>query len=131
MMALMLSLGLIMHNIILPHPMVGKATWYGYPTRDACYDGVPRTCAPYRHGELVNYCAMKGFGFYDRPFWVTVTSVATDKTVRCLVRDACACVGGGIIDLSPAVFRQLRSLRAGIVRVRIERYIEPIGGRGR
>jgi len=138
MMALLLSLSMALNATLLPDPVVGKATWYGYPGPQKCYDGVPRTCTPYRtkaqggwHNEVVNYCALPGYRWRSAPFWVKVTNVATGASALCLVRDSCGCVGGGIIDLSPAVFRKLRNLKAGIVKVRIERYVRPVGGHGR
>lgn len=138
MIALLLSLSVALNATLLPEPAVGKATWYGYPGLQACYDEIPRTCTPYRtkaqggwNDEVVNYCALPKYRWHTAPFWVKVTNVKTGVSALCLVRDSCGCVGGGIIDLSPAVFRKLRSLKAGIVKVRIERWIEPIGGRGR
>ena len=138
MIALLLSLTVAVNATLLPEPKVGKATWYGYTGLQACYDGVPRTCTPYRtkaqggwHDEVVNYCALPGYRWRSKPFWVKVTNVKTGASALCLVRDSCGCVGGGIIDLSPAVFRKLRGLKAGIVTVRIERWIKPVGGQGR
>lgn len=115
---------------LIPTPQEGKATWYGARTKAVCYGGHPRTCSPYlskakggRGGELHRYCAIKGFRvFRDKPFWVKVTNTKTGKWTTCIVRDYCACVGGGIIDLSPMVFLELqKSLGLGVVSVRVER----------
>ncbi len=115
---------------LIPTPQEGKATWYGARTKAVCYGGHPRTCSPYlskanggRGGELHRYCAIKGFRvFRDKPFWVKVTNTKTGKWTTCIVRDYCACVGGGIIDLSPMVFLEIqKSLGLGVVSVRVER----------
>ena len=114
---------------LIPTPQEGKATWYGARTKAVCYGGRPFTCSPYlskadggRGGELHRYCAVKGFSFYDKPFRVKVTNTKTGKWTTCIVRDYCACVGGGIIDLSPMVFLEIqKSLGLGIVPVRVER----------
>lgn len=127
---------------LIPTPQEGKATWYGARTKAVCYGGHPRTCSPYlskakggRGGELHRYCAIKGFRvFRDKPFWVKVTNTKTGKWTTCIVRDYCACVGGGIIDLSPMVFLELqKSLGLGVVSVRVERLYSTVrkgwGGR--
>jgi len=138
MIAVLLAFSMALNATLLPEPAVGKATWYGYSGLQQCYDGMPRTCTPYRtkaqggwNDEVVYYCALPHFKWHSKPFWVKVTRVETGVSAFCLVRDECGCVGGGIIDLSPAVFRKLRSLKAGIVKVRIERWIEPQGGHRR
>lgn len=138
MLGLLLAAAVSSSSGLIPTPQEGKATWYGARTTAVCYGGRPFTCSPYlskadggRGGELHRYCAVKGFGFYDKPFWVKVTNTKTGKWTTCLVRDYCACVGGGIIDLSPMVFLEIqKSLGLGIVPVRVERiYPTRIGGR--
>lgn len=78
----------------------------------------------------MNYCAIANFRVYhDRPFKIRVTAIKTGRSVICVVRDKCwACqrdgVGGRVVDLSPALFRKLRRLSAGVIQVRIERIWE-------
>jgi hypothetical protein len=123
---------------LIPTPQEGYGTWYGARTRAVCYGGRPLTCSPYlskadggRGGELHRYCAVKGFGFYDKPFWVKITNTKTGKWTTCLVRDYCSCKGGGIIDMSPLVFLELqKNLGLGIVPVRVERIGHPHRGKG-
>jgi hypothetical protein len=125
--ALLLSLSLL----LIPSPQEGKATWYGY-TGDKithCYQGHRNSCSPYLkraqggwHDEVLNYCAIPNFKYRQKPFWVVVENLRNGKTALCLVRDFCACTGGGIIDLSPAVFLKLTpSLGTGVLRVRVQR----------
>jgi rare lipoprotein A (peptidoglycan hydrolase) len=50
---------------------------------------------------------------------VTVTDVSTTKAVRCTVDDREAHNPGRVIDLSPATFSLLASLRVGVIEVRL------------
>jgi len=123
----MLTALVLAAGVLIPSPAEGKATWYA-GTGD-CY-GRSHTCSPYRSkadggrgGELVRYCAIPKFrAYHDKPFHVILKNVKTGATSWCVVRDYCGCTSGGIIDLSPAVFLELRGrLSAGVVYVRVER----------
>jgi len=117
---------------LVPDPQIGKATWYGSTSSNKnyqfCYGGYRYTCTPYRtlaqggwEDEVVNYCAVPGFKYHQKPFWVRITEIKSGKTALCKVRDYCGCVGGGIIDLSPVIFLKFASLGVGVIRVKIER----------
>jgi rare lipoprotein A (peptidoglycan hydrolase) len=73
----------------------GLATWYGSPAG---------TCAS----------PTLAFGTV-----VTVTDVSTGEALRCTVDDREAHNPGRVIDLSPATFSQLVSLRVGVIEVRL------------
>jgi hypothetical protein len=74
---------------------VGVATWYGW---------YPNQCAsPFLpHGTLL-----------------TVTDLATHKTIQCLVTDTEAHNPGRVVDLSEYCFEELAALSQGIILVRI------------
>jgi rare lipoprotein A (peptidoglycan hydrolase) len=74
---------------------VGVATWYGW---------YPGQCAsPFLpHGTLL-----------------TVTDLATHKTIQCLVTDTEAHNPGRVVDLSEYCFEELASLSQGVILVRI------------
>ncbi len=74
---------------------VGLATWYG---------------------ARVGTCASPVLAFGTV---VTVTDLATGASVRCTVDDREAHNPGRVIDLAPATFAQLASLRAGVIEVRL------------
>lgn len=117
---------------LVPDPQAGKATWYGSTSKNKnyqyCYGGHKYTCTPYKtlkqggwENEVVNYCAIPGFKYHGKPFWLKITELSTGKVAYCKVRDYCGCVGGGIIDLSPVVFLKFAPLGVGVIKVRIER----------
>ena len=121
---------------LIPDPQVGRATWYGSTSKNEgyqfCYGGHKYTCTPYKtlaqggwEDEVVNYCAVPGFKYHQKPFWVRITELKSGKTAMCKVRDYCGCIGGGIIDLSPAVFLKFASLGTGVIKVRVERWNGP------
>lgn len=64
------------------------------------------------------YAAVPSWRFGDRPYRVRV--VAGDRSVVVTVRDFCGCPGARIIDLSPAAFRELAPLSAGLVAVMVD-----------
>ena len=117
---------------LVPDPQFGKATWYASTSKNKhyqfCYGGYKYTCTPYRNlaqggweNEVVNYCAVPGFRYHEKPFWLKITELGSGKTALCKVRDSCGCIGGGIIDLSPVIFLKFANLSAGVIRVKIER----------
>jgi hypothetical protein len=77
------------------HSRVGVATWYAW---------YPGQCAsPFLpHGTLL-----------------TVTDLATHKTIQCLVTDTEAHNPGRVVDLSASCFEQLGALSKGVILVRI------------
>jgi len=77
------------------HTRVGIATWYAW---------FPGQCAsPFLpHGTLL-----------------TVTDLATHRTIQCLVTDTEAHNPGRVVDLSQYCFEQLAALSQGVIQVRI------------
>jgi len=77
------------------HTRVGIATWYSW---------FPGQCAsPFLpHGTLL-----------------TVTDLATNKTIQCLVTDTEAHNPGRVVDLSASCFEALGALSQGVILVRI------------
>lgn len=133
MIALLLSLSLAAP---VGFPPAGVASWYGSIKSDSCFDGLPRTCSPYLSGERVMYAAVGSWRWGDKPYRLKVCRA--DDLSRCVVvtvRDHCArCKDDAqkpwtrksrAIDLSPAAFRRIESLSAGLVRV----VLFAIGGR--
>ena len=122
-----------------PHgvPMSGVATWYGArcPKGVSVY-GRTDTCTPYksveqggRGGELVLYAAVGTFTYYAKPYRVRVCVRGGTTCVIAVVRDYCHGAwkslrkpwnsASRVIDLSPALFRQLAPLSRGIVYVEV------------
>lgn len=99
----------------------GDATWYGFGGR--CYDGFKRTCSPYLNGVRHLYAAVGAWRWGDKPYVVRVCRAKTGKCIYATVRDFClACKNGhGVIDLGPAIFRQLAPLARGRITVTVER----------
>ena len=122
-----------------PHgvPTTGVATWYGArcPAGVSVY-GRTDTCTPYksveqggRGGELVLYAAVGTFTYYATPYRVRVCRRDGTKCVIAVVRDYCHGAWRSlhrpwdsrsrVIDLSPALFRELAPLSVGVIYVRI------------
>jgi hypothetical protein len=125
---------------LTPHgiPTSGVATWYGArcPQGVSVY-GRTDTCTPYksvknggRGGELVLYAAVGSFTYYDKPYRVRVCLRGSSRCVIATVRDYCHGAWRAlrkpwnsksrVIDLSPALFRQLAPLSRGVVYVEIK-----------
>lgn len=120
MIELILSLGISLGG--------GDATWYGDGGR--CHDGYMRTCSPYLSGEQVFYAAVGSWRWGDKPYDLRVCKRGNqNKCVVVTVRDFCrACKNGfGVIDLSPAAFKELAPLWRG----RIHVVISSIGEEGK
>jgi rare lipoprotein A (peptidoglycan hydrolase) len=77
------------------HAAVGVATWYAWHPGQCASPFLP-------HGTLL-----------------TVTDLATHKTITCLVTDTEAHNPGRVVDLSNWCFEELAPLSQGVVRVRI------------
>ena len=117
-----------------PHgvPTSGVATWYGNTHPQSlkyCYDGYRNSCNPYSKGEKVIYAAVGTWKWGDKPYKVRVCVRGGTTCVIAVVRDYChgAWVAlrrpwtskSRVIDLSPALFRQLAPLSHGVVDVEI------------
>jgi len=74
---------------------VGVATWYGWHPNQCASPFLP-------HGTLL-----------------TVTDLATHKTIQCLVTDTEAHNPGRVVDLSASCFAELAPLSQGVILVRI------------
>jgi rare lipoprotein A (peptidoglycan hydrolase) len=74
---------------------VGVATWYGWHPGQCASPFLP-------HGTLL-----------------TVTDLATHKTIQCLVTDTEAHNPGRVVDLSEYCFEELAPLSQGVILVRI------------
>jgi rare lipoprotein A (peptidoglycan hydrolase) len=83
------------HHRLYAHARTGIATWYAW---------FPGQCAsPFLpHGTLI-----------------TVTDLATHKTIQCLVTDTEAHNPGRVVDLSEYCFEELASPSQGVIQVRI------------
>jgi rare lipoprotein A (peptidoglycan hydrolase) len=79
----------------LAHSTVGVATWYAWHPGQCASPFLP-------HGTLV-----------------TVTDLATHKTIQCLVTDTEAHNPGRVVDLSQYCFEELAALSQGVIEVRI------------
>jgi hypothetical protein len=77
------------------HARVGIATWYDWHPGECASPFLP-------HGTLL-----------------TVTDLATHKTIQCLVTDTEAHNPGRVVDLSEYCFEQLGALSQGVILVRI------------
>jgi len=77
------------------HSKVGIATWYAWHPGQCASPFLP-------HGTLI-----------------TVTDLATHKTIQCLVTDTEAHNPGRVVDLSQYCFEQLAALSQGVIQVRI------------
>jgi hypothetical protein len=77
------------------HSRVGIATWYGWHPGQCASPFLP-------HGTLL-----------------TVTDLATHKTIQCLVTDTEAHNPGRVVDLSNYCFEELAPLSQGVIMVRI------------
>ncbi len=117
-----------------PHgiPTSGVATWYGntHPkSKKYCYDGYRNSCNPYSKGEKVIYAAVGTWKWGDKDYRVRVCTRGGTKCVIAVVRDYCHGAwkalrkpwnsSSRVIDLSPALFRQLAPLSRGVVYVEI------------
>jgi len=78
-----------------PHSREGIATWYGWHPGQCASPFLP-------HGTLL-----------------TVTDLATHKTIQCLVTDTEAHNPGRVVDLSNYCFEELAPLSQGVIMVRI------------
>ena len=86
--------------------------------------GTASYCAPtptkcQSWGGSAKLGAMPSFRYGDRPFRVNVCRLDSSACVSVKIVSYCAC-GTHVIDLSPAAFRELAPLSAGIVRVTVE-----------
>ena len=80
----------------------------------------PTHCQSWGGGAMLG--AVSSFRWGDRPYDVRVCRA--DARTRCTVVTVvsfCGCPDGRVIDLSPAAFRRLAPLSAGLVRVTVER----------
>jgi len=77
------------------HRAVGIATWYAWHPGQCASPFLP-------HGTLI-----------------TVTDLATGKTITCLVTDTEAHNPGRVVDLSDSCFAELAPLSQGVIQVRI------------
>ncbi len=77
------------------HSAVGDATWYAWHPGQCASPFLP-------HGTLI-----------------TVTDLATHKTITCLVTDTEAHNPGRVVDLSNWCFEELAPLPQGVIQVRI------------
>lgn len=77
------------------HSATGIATWYAWHPGQCASPFLP-------HGTLI-----------------TVTDLATHKTIQCLVTDTEAHNPGRVVDLSETCFEELASLSQGVIQVRI------------
>jgi len=82
------------HRVAM-HSATGVATWYAWHPGQCASPFLP-------HGTLI-----------------TVTDLATHKTIQCLVTDTEAHNPGRVVDLSASCFEELASLSQGVIQVRI------------
>jgi len=89
------------HRVTAPRPAAGGSTATGIATWYAWHPG--QCASPWLpHGTLV-----------------TVTDLATHRTIQCLVTDTEAHNPGRVVDLSQYCFEQLAPLSQGVIEVRI------------
>jgi hypothetical protein len=85
----------------------------------------PKYCRNW--GGDAHLAAVRSFSYGDEPYWVRVTRVTDGhvNTTTVLVVSNCGCGsrrhGWPNIDVSPAAFRELGPLSAGVLEVRVER----------
>jgi rare lipoprotein A len=105
--------GRIERVIVANKPSYGIASWYGG------YFHGRKTASGITFNEWGNTCAHNQFEFGTK---LKVTNVANGKSTVCLVQDT----GnfnklGRIIDLSKGSFKNIASLKQGLVRVKLEK----------
>lgn len=110
--------------------ITGKATWYDASRNNAWYTQAPRKNAAKYHqtgGPFVYYAAasprlraLRMFRWGREPYRVIISNEKTGVAIVAWVVDTCGCVGGSVIDLSPAAFTALGvGLKMGIQRVTV------------
>jgi len=109
-----------------PMHVIGKATWYDASRNYAWYTHGGGRAKYHQEGAPYKYYgaagpklrALKPFDWGDRPYPVFIRSFLTGKVITVWVVDTCACIGGGIIDLAPAVWKKLGvPLGRGIMKI--------------
>ncbi|HET6437992.1 MAG TPA: septal ring lytic transglycosylase RlpA family protein [Anaeromyxobacter sp.] len=84
-----------------------------------------RTASGERYDAAALTCAHRTEPFGAR---LRVTDLATGRSVVVTVNDRGPYVHGRVIDLSLAAARELKMVRRGLVRVRVERVEKGVGG---
>ena len=112
----------------------GRATIYDATKNNAWYTRAPRAGAAKYNQEGSPYPfygaaspalrKLRAFSWGREPYRVIVTNAKTNVSIVVWIVDTCACVGGGVIDLSPLAWKTLGAgkipFSRGVQDVRVE-----------
>jgi hypothetical protein len=114
--------------------ITGRATYYDASRNGAWYTRKPRAGSEKYHQEGSPYPfygaaspalrELRPFRWGDEPYRVIVSNLKTHTAIVVWIVDECACVGGGVIDLSPLAWKTLGEgkipFSRGVQDVRVE-----------
>jgi hypothetical protein len=114
--------------------ITGRATYYDASRNGAWYTRKPRAGSKKYHQDGAPYPfyaaaspalrKLRPFRWGDEPYRVIVSNTKTNVSIVVWIVDECACVGGGVIDLSPLAWKTLGegkiSFSRGVQDVRVE-----------